>query len=92
MNVLPIHILLRSLLATARIYLFSFEDNLNEDEEKPQKDELIKPVYKAAFILNLGYNNVSQQYATFLTTLKRPMEMNNKKYRRFKNETLKYIV
>jgi hypothetical protein len=58
MNILPIHTLPRSSSAIARIYSFSFRDDLNEDEEEPQKDGLAKPVYKAAFILNFGYSNV----------------------------------
>jgi hypothetical protein len=58
MNVLPIHILLRSSSVIARIYSFSFGNNLDEDEEKLQKNELAKLVYKAASALNLGYSNV----------------------------------
>jgi hypothetical protein len=91
-NILPIHILPRSPSVTARIYPFSFGNDLDEDEEKPQKNEQAKSVYKAASTLNLGYSNVSQQYAIFLTTLKRPVGIDSKKYRRFKSEALKYIV
>jgi hypothetical protein len=58
-NVLPIHTLPWSPSATARIYPFGFGDDLDEDEEKPQKDGLAKPVYKAASALNSGYSNVS---------------------------------
>jgi hypothetical protein len=92
MNVLPIHTLPRSSPVTARIYSFSFRDNLNENEKEPQKDGLIKFIHKAASALNPSYNNVFQQYATFLTTLKRPVGMDNKKYHKFKSEALKYII
>jgi hypothetical protein len=84
----------RSLLVTARVYPFGFGE---EPEKNPEEDVPVSPAgtgpdRNLEDPLLPGYSEKSQQYARFLTTLKRPTGMDTKEYRRFKSEALNYIV
>ena len=47
---------------------------------------------KAIPILANGYSDYSQKIATYLTTLRRPEEMNSKEFSAFKKKPLKFKV
>jgi hypothetical protein len=76
--VAPLKVLPCQVVATARVYPFGFggdRDHEDEAEEDAQSGPTFKVGKKPSDKLEPGYSDLSQQYATYLTTLKRPEGM-----------------
>ena len=83
---------LRPSLMSTGVYPFGFGD-IQEEGEIALADEAVGVGERTqGKQLEAGYSVSSQQYADFLTTLKRPDEMDSKEFRQFKAEAMKYIV
>jgi hypothetical protein len=63
------------------------ESDVEDEEESPNLES-----NEVASSLESGYSELSQQYTTFLTTLKRPVGINTKEYREFTGDAPKFIV
>jgi len=92
----PLRIFPCPAIATARVYPFGFSGDLDRDQEEGednmQSNASAEAANEPSDRLKPDYNDTSQQYATYLTTLKRPEGMTGKEFRKFKVEALKYIV
>ena len=94
-KVISIYIIFRSPPITIQVYPFGFSDNDEKNKDKNKElpgSPTAEPIDKIAKVLQFGYSDISQQYITFLTTLKRPRGMEGKEYRKFKSEAFKYII
>ena len=93
-NVAPVRISSRPQCISARVLPFGFGEDIAEEAEEPEQAEDLLPEggSDSERILGPEYSEESQQYAVFLTTLKRPPGLQGKQYRKFKIEALKFII
>jgi hypothetical protein len=90
--VAPLRVFSSPSITTARVYSFGFGEDLDRDQEGGQSNAPAEEKREPSDRLEPGYSSISQQYATYLTTLKRPEGVTGKEFRKFKAEALKFIV
>jgi hypothetical protein len=89
----PLKVFRRPTPISVRVYPFGFNENEDESQSKNNnKEPRGKQTDKPAGVLEPGYSELSQRYATYITTLKRPVGLSTKEYRQFKAEALKFAV
>jgi len=91
-NVAPLRVFSSPSITTARVHSFGFGEDLDRDQEGGQSNAPAEEKREPSDRLEPGYSSISQQYATYLTTLKRPEGVTGKEFRKFKAEALKFIV